>query len=137
MAATLPGSVAIGAVADHRIGAGNRHVGDRQAIDVDAERRKIGGDQAGAKPRRGEARVAIAVVERAIGGAGRIGRPVRRTKALNPAALLIDQHRGVASERIARRHRSAAAARRAGDIALEDNETPRLRFAEECALAYR
>ncbi len=38
IAATLLGRVAIGAVADHRVGAGDRHVGERQAIDVDAER---------------------------------------------------------------------------------------------------
>ena len=41
--------VAVGAVADHRVGAGDRHVGERQAIDVDADRREIGGDQARAE----------------------------------------------------------------------------------------
>ncbi len=36
---------AIGPVADDRVGAGNRHVRERQAIDVDAEMREIGRDQ--------------------------------------------------------------------------------------------
>ena len=89
---------AIGAVADHPVGAGDRHVGERQAIDIDAERGEVGRDQPGAEPRRGKARVRIAVVERAIGRARRIGRPMRRAQALHPAALLIDQHRRVAAD---------------------------------------
>ncbi len=32
------GLATIGTVANHRIAAGNRHVGNRQAVDVDAER---------------------------------------------------------------------------------------------------
>ena len=89
---------AIGAITDHRICPGARHIGDRQAIDVDAQRRKIGGDQAGAEPGGGKAGVTIPVVERAIGRARRIARPVRRTKALNAPALLVDQDRGLASK---------------------------------------
>ena len=34
----LRGRVAIGAVADHRVGTRDRHIGERQAIHVDAER---------------------------------------------------------------------------------------------------
>ena len=48
---------AIGAVADDRIGLRNRDVGNRQAIDIDTQSRKIGRDQAGAEPRRGKAGV--------------------------------------------------------------------------------
>ena len=49
---------------------------------------------AAAKPAR-----AIAVVERAIGGARRIDRPMRRPEALHAAAFLVDQDRGLAAER--------------------------------------
>ncbi len=48
--------LAIGAVADHGVGAADRHVGKRQAVDVDAERQKVGGDQPGAEPGGSEAR---------------------------------------------------------------------------------
>ena len=41
--------VAIGAVADHGVGAGNRQVGNRQAIHVDADGSEVGGDQASAE----------------------------------------------------------------------------------------
>ena len=48
------------------VGARDRHVGERQAVDVDAERRQIGGDQPRAEPRGFEARRAVAVVEPAV-----------------------------------------------------------------------
>ena len=46
------GIAAIGAVADHRVGAGNRQIEHRQAVDGDAEPRKVIGDQPSAEPRR-------------------------------------------------------------------------------------
>ena len=51
IAATLVGRRAVGAVADHRIGLAHRHVGERQAVDVDAERDEIARDQPRAEPR--------------------------------------------------------------------------------------
>ena len=53
------------------------------------------------RPRGGKAARDIAVVESAIGRAGRILGPVRRPEPLHPAALLIDQHQRVAADRLA------------------------------------
>ena len=50
----LSGRVAVGTVADHRIGCGNRHIGDRQAIHVDPDRAQIGRHQPRAKRGRGK-----------------------------------------------------------------------------------
>ena len=46
----------VGAVANHRIGAGNRHVRQRQAIHRDAGFEQVGGDQPRAQARRGQAK---------------------------------------------------------------------------------
>ncbi len=81
------------------VGAGDRHVGDRHAIDVDADVRKIGRDQPRAEPGRRKPASAIAVVKLAIGGSRGVFGPMGRTKALHAAALLIDQHRRVPAER--------------------------------------
>ena len=89
---------AIGAVADDGIGAGDRHIGERQAVDVDPKRLEIGRDQPGAEPGGGKAGRRVAVVEPAIGRAGRIGRPVRRSEPLHPAALLVDQDGRLSAE---------------------------------------
>ena len=59
---------------------------------------QIGRDQPRAEPRRREPGLRIAVVDPAIGRAGRIGRPVRRPEALHPAALLIDQDGRIAAQ---------------------------------------
>ena len=59
---------------------------------------EIGRDQPGAEPGRRKPRVRVAVVDPAIGRAGRIGRPVRRPEALHPAALLVDQDRRIAAQ---------------------------------------
>ena len=83
---------AIGAVADDRIVAVDRHVGNRQAVDVNADGPEIGGDQMTGQPRRRQAGGRIAVINRAVAGAGRIDRPMRRPKPRHPAAFLIDQN---------------------------------------------
>ena len=129
----LGGLRAKGAVADHRIGARHRHIRDRHAIDIDAHERKIGRDQPRAKPRRRKARCAIAVVKFAIGGPRRIIRPMRRAEALHAAALLVDEHRGVAADRGAEIVDQPTQRVRARDIALENDQTPWLRIAEERA----
>ena len=90
--------LAIGAIPDHLVGAGDRHVGERQAVDVDPECHQIGRDQPRAEPGRRETRIRIAVVDPAIGGARRIGRPKRRTETLHPAALLVDQNGRLAAQ---------------------------------------
>ena len=91
----LVGRGAIGAVADHGVGALDRDIGQRQAVDGNAEVDQIGGDQARRQPRGFKAKRRLDVIERAEHRAGRIGRPVRRTEALHPAALLVDQHDGI------------------------------------------
>ncbi len=80
-------------VANDRIGAGNRHIRKRQAIDGNAEFDEVGCDQPRTQPSRGQTKGGIDVVERAEDSARRVSRPVWRTEALDPAALLIDQNR--------------------------------------------
>ena len=76
---------AVGAVADHRSWPCDRHIGERKAVDVDAERLQIVQRSAGA-PSRAAARAGrgIAIVKFAVGGAGRIsgqcGGPSRCTR---------------------------------------------------------
>ena len=87
---------AIGPVADHGIGAGDRHVRQRQAVDIDAEIDQVGRDQRGRSSRAAvRPSCGIDVVERAEHRAGRIDRPVRRPQPLHPAAFLVDQDRRV------------------------------------------
>ncbi len=81
---------AIGAVADHRIGAGAGQVEHRQAVDGDAEPSQIVGDQAGAEPGRlGGVRIG----QRGDPRRRRIAAPMRRPQPRHPAAFLVDQHR--------------------------------------------
>ena len=62
---------AVGAVADHRVAARDRHVGQRQAVDVDAER-AAGRPRSGGRPSRAAARPdgRLAVVELAVAAPG-------------------------------------------------------------------
>ena len=101
MAATLTGLGPIGPIADHRIAAGNRHVGDRQAIHVDADGAKVVGNQMTCEASDLEPDGLVPVVKRAIARTRRIGRPMRRTQALHPAALLIDQNGRMPADHIA------------------------------------
>ena len=99
----LVGALAIGAIPDHRIGAGDRHIGERQAIHVDPERREVAGDQARAQARRLQRRSGVAVLDPPIVRAGRIARPMRRAEALHAAAFLIDQNGRIgAADRLAK-----------------------------------
>src|SRR5262249_19849448 len=79
----------------------------------------------------------VAVVEAAIGGARRIGRLMRRSEALDAAALLVHEHGGITPDRVANRCREAAHLRRRGDVALEEDETPPPPAAQERALVGR
>ena len=83
---------AIGAVADHRIGPGNRQVEHRKAIDGDAELGEIVGDQPGAEPGR---LLRGWVRQRSDAGGRRIKPPFGRPQPRNPSALLVDQNRRV------------------------------------------
>ena len=87
-------ALAVGTVADDGVGAFDRNVGERQAVDVDAHGRKVTRDQARAKPSRARSGRGVAVEQAAVDRAGWIRRPMRRSHALHPAALLIDQEGG-------------------------------------------
>ncbi len=135
-AATLSGVLAVGAVADDGIGTGDRHIGDRQTVDVDPDRHEIGGDQAGPEMRGPEPGRSVPVVDVAIGSAGRIGRPMRRPETLDSATLLIDQHGRIVPHRVTKRCCQTAHLRRSLHVTLEDNESPRLALAQEGALGW-
>src|SRR5436190_23098346 len=65
--------------------------------------------------------------------ARRVVRPVRRGKPLHPPALLIDQNGRLAPERVAHAVGERPKLIRCLNIALEDDETPRVYVAEQSA----
>ncbi len=83
---------AIGAVADHRVGARSRQVEHRQRVDRDAERGEIVGHQPSAEPGRFRRQ---RIGQGADPRRRRIGPPVWRLQPGDTPALLIDQHRRV------------------------------------------
>jgi hypothetical protein len=85
----------VGPVANHRIGACNRHIRQRQAIDGDAKLNEVRRHQPRAQACRGQAGRAIDVVKHPKGSSRRVDWPKRRAEALDPASLLVDQHRCV------------------------------------------
>ena len=127
-------AVAIGAIADHRVGAGDRHIGERQAVDIDAQIRQIGGDQPRTKAGGGEPGARVLGVEPSVSRARRIGRPMRRLQPLHAPAFLVDQDRSIAPDRVTQRRHERAHLIGIGDIALEENEAPRLGFGQKRAL---
>ena len=74
---------------------GLRHVEQRQAIDVDAQLGQVVRNQTGAEPRRRKTKHRIDIVQRAKHRSRRVDRPMRRSEALHPAALLVDQDRSL------------------------------------------
>jgi hypothetical protein len=124
-----------GLVPDHRIGAGQPQVGERQAVDGDAQRLEIGGDQARAKFRGRDPGRRVLVVKLAVDGARRIGGPVRRGQPLHPPAFLIDQDRDIQAP-----HASPEIINDIGDllwvidIPLEQDQAPRIGLAEKSPL---
>ncbi len=82
----------VGAVPDYQVGAGNRQVEHRKAVDGDAKSAEIVGDKAGAKTRcllRGWVR------QRGDAGGRWIKAPIRRPQPRDPPAFLVDQHRSI------------------------------------------
>ena len=93
------GIAAISAVADHQVGAGNRQIEHRHAVDGDAEPREIVGDQPSAEPRR---LPGLQIGQCRNLRRGWIGAPMGRPQSRHPAAFLIDQHRRIgASDAVA------------------------------------
>ena len=95
---------------------------------------EIGRDQPGAEARRRKARGRIAVVEPAIGRAGRIGRPVRRPEPLHPAALLVDQDGRIGAQFMQSFINKASDLRLIFNVSLEQDQAPRPGLAQERAL---
>src|SRR5260370_37642944 len=62
---------------------------------------------------------------------------MRRSEPLDAAAFLVHEHRRFAPDRVANRRRQAAHLRRRLDVALEENEPPRLALAQQRALGGR
>ena len=87
--------LAIGAVADDRIAICHRHVHDRQAVDIDAQRPKVGRDQMAREPRGRDAGSRLTVIKFAVERPGRIGGPIRRPKPLDAATFLIHKDGGL------------------------------------------
>ena len=116
--------------ADHRVHPLAGDVENRRAIDADPDFDEIGGDE----PRRQPG----GAFGRARGGEARrggIGRPMRRPHALHPPAFLVDEHGRVgAADNGAEIVDERAQLRPIDDVALEQDQSPRPRVAEERAL---
>ena len=133
----LVGGIAISTVANHWVGARDRHIGDRQTIDIDADAARSAAISRAPRSRGREPGCGVPIVDAAVGGARRIGRPMRRAQALHAAALLIDQHRCIASHGLAKMTHQAAHLRRSLDVALEEDQPPGRALAQECPLRGR
>ena len=132
------GPVGIGAVADHGVGLGEGDVEDGQAIDVTADRRHVGRQQARIEQGRFQPVLGVAGIELAQQARRRRLAPVRRPQPRHPAAFLVDQHR-----RLGARHRGAqlldqpVGALGRVDVAGKQDEAQRIGVAEEGALVGR
>ena len=120
--------VAIGAVADHRIRALDHEIGDRHAIDIDAERTQVPGHGLRAERGRLQAQFRIAIVEPSIRRRRGISRPMRRAETLHPPAFLIHQDRSIAAYRLAKCIGQRADLTGRLDVALEQDEAERPRI---------
>ena len=108
------------------------HVEDGQAIDVDADREKIMRDEARAEAGQLPPDERIVGVEPPIGAPGGIFWPVRRAHPLHAPALLVDQDgRLIAADRVAQSFAERLHLAGIVDVALEEDEPPGLRIAEE------
>src|SRR5262249_19155779 len=88
--------VAIGTIADYVMGLWPPQVGDREAIDANAECRELIGNQSGAESCRCSSFRRVAPIDGSKMRRGGKIRPLRRRKPLQPAAFLVDQDRGLA-----------------------------------------
>ena len=90
------GILAMGAIADDFVCAGNRHIEHRRAIDRDSDRAEIGGYQPGIDACRLAGRAHVAA-SREIGKDARRWPPgpVWRPETGDTAALLVDQYRRI------------------------------------------
>ena len=128
----LRGGIGEGARADRRMHPLAGDVEHRRAIDIDSDFNQVGGDQSRRQPR--------GAFGRARGGetrGGGIWEPVRRPHALHPPAFLVDEHGRVgAAGKGAKVVGERAQLRPIDHVALEEDQPPRLRVAEERALFF-
>ena len=109
-----------------------RDVEHRRAVDRDSDFDQVMRDEARDETRR---RLGLGWLKTRLDrGGGRIGTPVRRRHALDAAALLIDQHRRIgAAYAVSERPRQREHLIAVGDVALEENEAPRVFATQEGA----
>jgi hypothetical protein len=124
----------ISPITDDRIASGNRNVGNRKAINVDAERPQIGRDKVAGKARCRDAVGWRPVIEFAVPGARRVARPKWRSKPLHAAPFLIHEHGRFPADTIAKSPYKFRDLIRSAHVPLEDDEAPGLRIAQKSAL---
>ena len=123
---------AVRAVADYRIGAGNRQIEHRHTIDGDAEPHQIIGDQPGADPSRltGEW-----VGECSDLGGRRVTAPMGRAQPRHSSAFLIDQNGRISPvDAVAKRLDEATDLIGRAAIAPEQNKARRIGLGEKTPL---
>src|SRR5262249_683299 len=131
----LLGYLAIGAAADHVMGAGREYIEDGRAVHGDAERGEITRNEPGAEASGFERVFGLALVEIGEEAPGRIAPPMRRHKALHTPAFLVDEdERHVRADRLAEVGDQRADLVRALAIALEQDEAAGRGVAEEALL---
>ena len=125
IAATRSGRDEKDRAADRRMHALARDIEHRRAVDGDPDFDQIVSDEASDQTRRrlGSGRLKT----RLDRGRGGIRAPMRRRHALDPAALLIDQHGRVgAADAFPERPRQRTHLIAVADVALEENQAPRV-----------
>ena len=123
----------VGAVADHVVCALDRHVEDRQAVDIDADGPEVLADEPSREPDRGGA--GFEIPDRGEARRGGILAPVRRPEPLHAAALLIDEDEGVvAPYRVPDVAGQRADLLRRFDVAAEQDDAERVGGPQEGAL---
>ena len=127
-----PGLVAIGAVADDLVGAGDGNVDHRQAVDGDAESRQIVGDEPRAEPHRLRPECSPNAASAAAAGyAGQCGGFRRWTRPPSWSISIGASGRSTACRRLGDERLDL---RRRPAVALKENEPERRCGAEELAL---
>ena len=118
--------------ADGRMHALIGDIEHRRAVDGDSDFDEIMSDEASDQTRRGLGLGRLQA--RFYRGRSRVRTPMRRRHALDPAALLIDQHRRVsAANAFPERPRQRTHLIPVGDVALEEDQAPRVFATQEGA----
>src|SRR5688572_28414750 len=123
------------AVADRLGRALDGNVQDRNAVDRDPDVEQVERHEPGTYMGGFDPKQRVCLVNPPIDRARRIGPEMRRADALDPAALLVDENgRVLTPQRFAHRPAEPADLSEAFNIALEEDDAPGLRFAQEAPL---